>query len=64
MKRQFLCGRDFGSSCPMKIDLTENTPAGLIIIRDRENNTKKSGGRDKPAVWSSKPNSEYDGNGR
>ncbi len=46
VKRQFLCGRDFGSSCPMKIDLTENTPAGLIIIRDRENNTKKSGGRE------------------
>ena len=46
MKRQFLCGRDFGSSYPMNINLAENTPAGLIIIRDRENNTKKSGGRE------------------
>ncbi len=46
VKRQFLCGRDFGSSYPMNINLAENTPAGLIIIRDRENNTKKSGGRE------------------
>ncbi len=44
VKRQFLCGRDFGSSCPMKIDLTENMPAGLIIIKGGENNVKKSGG--------------------
>ena len=31
VKRQFLCGRDFGSSCPMNINLAENTPAGLKL---------------------------------
>lgn len=36
-KRESLCGRDFGNSCPMKIDLTENVPAGLIIIRGGRN---------------------------
>lgn len=46
VKRQFLCRRAFGSSCPMKINLTENTPVGLIIIKGGENNTKKSGGRE------------------
>ena len=36
-KRESLCGRDFGNSCPMKINLTENMPAGLIIIKDGGN---------------------------
>ena len=37
VKGQLLCGRDFGNSYPMKINLTENMPAGLVIIRDGEN---------------------------
>ena len=35
-KRWLLCGRDFGNSCPMKINLIESTLAGLIIIRGGE----------------------------
>ena len=36
-KRQLSCGRDFGNSYPTKINLIENMPAGLIIIRGGEN---------------------------
>ena len=36
-KRWLLCGRDFGNSCPMKINLIENMPAGPVIIKGGEN---------------------------